>query len=141
MGAQGQELIHLNLVTPVCSSGLQFWHPRCCLCSRWLGSLLECLRKASIYRSLGVGKRHVVESNRWHMSQLDWSTYVITYIRWIACVIAYTCWTTYVIAYTRWCVIGFLHDTWQIFVGFWVVIGKPSNNTWRFVICCILWTW
>ena len=39
----------------------------CCLCSRWLG-LLKWLRKASIYRSLGVGERHVAESNWWHMS-------------------------------------------------------------------------
>ena len=28
----------------------------------------------------------------------------------------------------------FLHDTWQISVGFWVVIAKSSSNTWRFVI-------
>ena len=42
---------------------------------------LKCLRKTSIYRSLGVGERHVAGSNWWHMSQPDWS----------ACVIAYTC--------------------------------------------------
>ena len=35
----------------------------------------------------------------------------------------------------------FLHDTWQISVGFWVVIAKPSSNMWCFVIGCILWTW
>ena len=35
----------------------------------------------------------------------------------------------------------FLHDTWQIYVGFWVVITKPSSNTWSFVIGCLLWTW
>ena len=35
----------------------------------------------------------------------------------------------------------FLHDTWQISVGFWVVIAKSSRSTWRFVIGCILWTW
>ena len=35
----------------------------------------------------------------------------------------------------------FLHDTWQISIGFWVVIAKPSSNMWCFVICCILWTW
>ena len=35
----------------------------------------------------------------------------------------------------------FLHDTWQISVGFWVVIAKSSSNTWCFVIGCILWTW
>ena len=29
---------------------------------------LECLRKASIYRSLGVGERHVAEPDWWHMS-------------------------------------------------------------------------
>ena len=35
----------------------------------------------------------------------------------------------------------FLHDTWQISVGFWVVIAKSSSSMWHFVICCILWTW
>ena len=35
----------------------------------------------------------------------------------------------------------FLHDTWQISVGFWIVIAKPSSNMWCFVIGCILWTW
>ena len=35
----------------------------------------------------------------------------------------------------------FLHDTWQISVGFWVVIAKSSSNTRYFVIGCILWTW
>ena len=34
----------------------------------FLLDLLKCLRKASIYRSLGVGKRHMAESNWWHMS-------------------------------------------------------------------------
>ena len=67
--------------------------------------------------------------------------YIIAYTRWIAYVIVYTCWTACVIAYTRWCVILFLHDTWQISVGFWVVIAKPSRNTWCFIIGCILWTW
>ena len=53
--------------------------------------LLTCLRKASIYWSLGVGERHVAESNWWHMSQPDWSAYVIAYTCEAACVIAYTC--------------------------------------------------
>ena len=120
-----------------------------CTSESW--SLFKCLRNASICRSLGVGERHVAESDWWHMSQPDWSTYVIAYtcwtacviayMRWTACVIAYTCWTACVIAYTRWCVIGFLHDTWQISIGFWVVIAKLSSNTWCFVIGCILWTW
>ena len=35
----------------------------------------------------------------------------------------------------------FLHDTWQISVGFWVVIAKSSSNMWYFVIGCILWTY
>ena len=35
----------------------------------------------------------------------------------------------------------YFNDTWQISVGFWVVIAKPSSSAWRFVICCILWTW
>ena len=122
----------------------------------------KCLRRAFIYRSLEVGERHMAESDWWHMSQPDWSAYVI----------AYTCWTVCVIAYTCWCVIGFcmthvldclchrlhvldclchrlhalmcdwfLHDTWQISVGFGIVIAKPSSNTWCFVIGCILWTW
>ena len=39
----------------------------------------KCLRKASIYRSLGVGERHVAKSDWWHMSQPDWSAYVIAY--------------------------------------------------------------
>jgi hypothetical protein len=41
--------------------------------------LFKCLRKASIYRSLGVGERHVAKSDWWHMSQPDWSAYVIAY--------------------------------------------------------------
>ena len=69
--------------------------------------LFKCLRKASIYRSLRVGKQYVVESDWWHMSQSDWFAYVIAYTRWIAYVIAYICWTAYVIACMRWCVIGF----------------------------------
>ena len=74
----------------------------------FLLDLLKCLRKASIYRSLGVGKRHMAESDWWHMSQPDWSAYyVITYTHWFAYVIAYTWWIAYVIAYTHWCVIGF----------------------------------
>ena len=35
----------------------------------------------------------------------------------------------------------FLHDTWQISVGFWIVIAKPNSSMWCFVIDCILWTW
>ena len=35
----------------------------------------------------------------------------------------------------------FLHDTWQISVGFWIVIAKLSSSMWCFVIGCILWTW
>jgi len=35
----------------------------------------------------------------------------------------------------------YFNDTWQISVGFWVVIVKPSSSTWRFVIDCILWIW
>ena len=40
---------------------------------------LKCLRKASIYRSLGVGERHMAESDWRHMSQPDWFAYVIAY--------------------------------------------------------------
>ena len=32
----------------------------------------KCFRKASIYRSLGVGKQYMAESDWWHMSQFDW---------------------------------------------------------------------
>ena len=42
-------------------------------------TFLKCLRKASIYRSLGVCEQYVAESNWWHMSQPDWSAYVIAY--------------------------------------------------------------
>ena len=69
-------------------------------------AFLKYLRKASIYRSLGVGERHVAESNWWHMSQPDWSAYVIAYTCEAACVIAYTCEAVCVIAYTCWGVIG-----------------------------------
>ena len=71
-----------------------------------LAFFLKCLRKASIYRSLGVGERHVTESNWWHMSQPDWSAYVIAYTCKAACVIAYTCEVVCVIAYTCWGVIS-----------------------------------
>ena len=53
----------------------------------------------SLHRSLRVGERHMAESDWWHISQLDWSAYVIAYTRWIAYVIAYMCWTDYVITY------------------------------------------
>ena len=102
-----------------------------------LALFLKCLRKASIYKSLGMGEQHVAESNWWHMPQPDWSAYVTAYTRWIACVIAYTCEAACVIAYTHWCVIWFLHNTWQISIGFLIVIAKPSSNTWCFVIGCI----
>ena len=75
------------------------------LLSLFLASL-KCLRKASIYRSLGVGERHVAECNSWHMSQPDWSAYVIVYTCEATCVIAYTCEAACVIAYTCWGVIG-----------------------------------
>ena len=52
---------------------------------------LKCLRKVSIYRSLVVGERHVVESDWRHMSQPDWSAYVIAYTCEAACIIAYMC--------------------------------------------------
>ena len=83
-----------------------FWTFELKISSRCLG-VLKCLRKTSIYRSLGVGERHVAESDWWHKSQPDWSPYVIAYMCWIAHVIVYTYWTAYVIAYTRRCVIGF----------------------------------
>ena len=70
--------------------------------------LPKCLRKASIYRGLKVGEQHVAESDWWHMSQPDWSTYVIAYMCWTAYVITYTCEATCVIAYTY-------ADAWLIF--------------------------
>ena len=77
-----------------------FWTSELKISSRCLGlfsqdvlvssrSPLKCFRKASIYRSLGVSEQHMAEFDWWHMSQPDWSAYVI----------AYTCWTVYVIAY------------------------------------------
>ena len=38
-----------------------------------------------------MGERHVVESDWRHMSQSDWSVYVIAYTCEAACVIAYIC--------------------------------------------------
>ena len=41
----------------------------------------------------------------------------------------------------------FLHDTWQIFVGLWVVIAKSSNSTWhletrsRTQFWSVVWEW
>ena len=81
-------------------------------------AFLKCLRKASIYRSLGVGKRHMAESNWWHMSQLDWSVYVIIYMHWITCVIVYTCEAASAIAYMceAACVITYTcADAWLVF--------------------------
>ena len=75
-------------------------------------ALLKCLKKASIYRSLGVGERHVAEFDWWHMSQPDWSAYVIAYTCWIACVIAYTCEVACIIAYT--CVDAWLVFAWHL---------------------------
>ena len=75
----------------------------------------ECLRKASIYRSLGVDKRHVAELDWWHMSQPDW----------FACVIAYTCWTAWVIAYTSeaaWVIVYTCEAAW--------VIAYTCANAW-----------
>ena len=65
---------------------------------------LKCLRKASIYRSLGVGERHLVESDWWHMSQPDWPAYVI----------AYTC---------KDCLCHRLHMRWCV-IGFCMTLGK-----------------
>ena len=84
-----------------------------------------------------MGERHVAESNWRHMSQPDWSAYVIAYTCEAACVIAYTCEAACVIAYTCEVLVSsltrarflchrlhvlrcdwFLHDTWQISVGF-----------------------
>ena len=48
---------------------LSFWTSELKISSQCLGpfltlqDLLKCLRKASIYRSLGVGERHVAESD------------------------------------------------------------------------------
>ena len=45
-------------------------------------------------------QQHVAESDWWHMSQPDWSAYVIAYTCWTACVIAYTYEAACVIIYT-----------------------------------------
>ena len=50
--------------------GFQAWFLQSfCTSESWC--LLKCLRKTSIYRSLGVGEWHVAELDWWHMSQLD----------------------------------------------------------------------
>ena len=64
-------------------------------------SLLKCLRKASIYRSLGVGERHVAKSvsDTCHsligppMSSLTRARSLVSSLTCaeVACVIAYTC--------------------------------------------------
>ena len=88
-----------------------------------LPSLLKCLRKASIYRSLGVGERHVAKSNWWHMSQPDWSAYVIAYTCEATCVIAYTCEAACVIAYTCEAVCVIAYTCWGV-IGSCMTLGK-----------------
>jgi len=51
--------------------GFEAWSSQSFFTSEFWSS--KCLRKASIYRSFGVGERHVAELDWWHMSQLDWS--------------------------------------------------------------------
>ena len=68
---------------------------------------LKCLRKASIYRSLEVGERHVAESNWWHVT--DWLVCLCHHLN----VWGYLCHRLHVLR-CDW----FLHDTWQISIGF-----------------------
>ena len=84
---------------------------------------LKSLRKASIYRILGVGEQHVVESNWWHMSQPDWSAYVIAYTCEATCVIAYTCEAARVIAYTYEAACVIAYTCWGV-IGSCMTLGK-----------------
>ena len=72
-------------------------------------AFLKCLKKSSIYRSLGVGERHVAEFDWWHMSQPDWSAYVIAYTRWMdyLCHRLHVRGCLYHCLHVHWCVIGF----------------------------------
>ena len=120
-----------------------------------------------IYRSLGVGERHVAKFDWWHVLQFDWrgfKTYfprhVVSYY-WPKCfdfqgdtcqhlirllVSSLTRAGLLMSLLTRadvWLVFAciscsYFNDTWQIFVGFWAVTAKPSSNIWRFVIGRIL---
>jgi len=68
------------------------WMPWCLprFLPRCLG-LQKCLRKASIYRSLWVGERHVAKFDWWHVSQFDWrgfKTFTPRYVAsfdWLKC--------------------------------------------------------
>ena len=76
--------------------------------------LLKCLRKASIYRSLGVGERHAAKSDWWHMSHPDWSAYVITYL-------CEDCLCHHL--HERGCLCHRLHVRWCM-IGFCMTLGK-----------------
>ena len=52
----------------------------CCVCV----CVLKCLRKAFIYRSLGVGEWHVVKFDWWHVSQSDWRGFETFSLRHVA---------------------------------------------------------
>ena len=132
--------------------------------------VLKCLRKASIYRSLGVGERHVAKFDWWHVSQSDWRGFKtfspthVTSFDWPKCFdfqgdtcqhpiglpvsmltrarLLMSSLTPADVWLVFTCILcPYFNDTWQISIGFWVVIVKPSSSTWRFVIGCILWTW
>ena len=114
----------------------------------------KCLRKASIYSSLEVGERHVSESEWWHMSQPDWRSFKtfpprhVASFDWPKCFYFQgdTCQHPIglpVSSLTRagllmsllthadaWLVFEcilcpYFNDTWEISIGFWIVIGKP----------------
>ena len=112
----------------------------CCLCSRWLGLSLNALG-----RFLFIGVWGWV-SDTWQ-SLIDDTCHSLIgpFMSLLKRVGSYmsslTCAGLLVSSLTRADAWLFLHDTWQISVGFWVVIAKPSSNTWHFVIGCILWTW
>ena len=130
----------------------------------------KCLRKASIYRSLGVGERHVAEFDWWHMSQSDWRIFKTFFPRhmasfdWPKCFDFQgdTCQHPIELPMSLLTRVGLLmslltradvwlvfvcilclyfNNTWQIYVDFWTVITKPRSSTWHFVIGRTLWTW
>ena len=114
--------VFFNFVIEVLE-GFEAWFLQS-FCTSGSSGSSKCLRKASIYRSLGVGEQHVAKSYWCHMSQPDWFTYVIAYMCWIAYVIAYTredCLCHHL--HVRGCLCHLLHVHWCV-IGFCMTLGK-----------------
>ena len=62
-------MISLQIFFEFLVSSKMCWFLGMCVC------VLKCLRKASIYRSLGVDERHVVKFYWWHVSQFGWRSF------------------------------------------------------------------